>query len=71
MSDFSDCMDFSPSRHLQVAASEKLRDTVTGISVLHQSLQEKESLRSPSPRNSYTELYRMNAQAMVGKRRKW
>ncbi|GFX35646.1 hypothetical protein TNCV_4469871 [Trichonephila clavipes] len=68
MSDFSDCMDFSPSRHLQVAACEKLTDTVTGISALHQSLQEKESLRSPGPRNSYTELYRMNAQAMARKK---
>ncbi|GFU90923.1 hypothetical protein TNCV_4922561 [Trichonephila clavipes] len=72
MSDFSDSMDFSPSRQLQLSAFEKLRDTVTGIPALHQSLDEKESLPSPSPRNSYTELYLMKAssQVMTKKKRK-
>ncbi|GFT03373.1 hypothetical protein TNCV_2985391 [Trichonephila clavipes] len=68
MSDLNDSMDFSPSRHLQVAACEKLRDTVTGISALDLSLQEKESLRSPSPWNSYIALYRRNAKAMARKK---
>ncbi|GFU35496.1 hypothetical protein TNCV_564061 [Trichonephila clavipes] len=42
-------------RQAQVAACEKLRDTVTGISALHKSLHEKDG-RSPSPRNSFPEL---------------
>ncbi|GFT75647.1 uncharacterized protein TNCV_1136051 [Trichonephila clavipes] len=64
MSDTSERMDISPSRLAQVAACEKLRDTVTGISALHKSLHEVDR-RSPSPRNSYTELYRTNTQAMI------
>ncbi|GFS73921.1 transposable element Tcb1 transposase [Trichonephila clavipes] len=57
MSDTSERMDISPSRLAQVATCKKLRDTVTGISALHKSLHEVDG-RSPSPRNSYTELYR-------------
>ncbi|GFV33963.1 uncharacterized protein TNCV_2613611 [Trichonephila clavipes] len=62
MSDHSDNIEFSPTRQTQVAACEKLRDTVTGISALHMSLQDG---RSPSPKNSFTELYRMSTQAMI------
>ncbi|GFX52704.1 hypothetical protein TNCV_3980071 [Trichonephila clavipes] len=64
MSDTSDRMEFSPTRQAQVAACEKLRDTVTGISALHKSLHEMDG-RSPSPRNSFTELYRTSTQAMI------
>ncbi|GFX27913.1 uncharacterized protein TNCV_3083351 [Trichonephila clavipes] len=64
MSDTSERMDISPSKLAQVAACEKLRDTVTGISALYKSLHEVDG-RSPSPRNSYTELYRTNTQAMI------
>ncbi|GFV97057.1 hypothetical protein TNCV_3526431 [Trichonephila clavipes] len=64
MSDTSERMDISPSRLAQVAACEKLRDTVTGISALHKSLHEVD-VRSPSPRNSYTELYLTSTQAMI------
>ncbi|GFT55894.1 nucleic-acid-binding protein from transposon X-element [Trichonephila clavipes] len=62
MSDFSENMEVSPTRQAQVAACEKLRDTVTGISALHLSLQDG---RSPNPQNSFTELYRMSTQAMI------
>ncbi|GFS62776.1 uncharacterized protein TNCV_3202051 [Trichonephila clavipes] len=62
MSDFSENMEVSPTRQAQVAACEKLRDTVTGISALHLSLHDG---RSPSPQNSFTELYRMSTQAMI------
>ncbi|GFV61243.1 hypothetical protein TNCV_500351 [Trichonephila clavipes] len=64
MSDISDSMDFSPTRQTQVAASEKLRDTVTGISALHKSLHEITG-HSPSPKHSFTELYRTSTQAMI------
>ncbi|GFT03238.1 hypothetical protein TNCV_3610931 [Trichonephila clavipes] len=62
MSDSSEIMEVSPTRQAQVAACEKLRDTVTGISTLHLSLHDG---RSPSPQNSFTELYRMSTQAMI------
>ncbi|GFX23527.1 nucleic-acid-binding protein from transposon X-element [Trichonephila clavipes] len=62
MSDFSENMEVSPTRQAQVAACEKLRETVTGISALHMSLHDG---RSPSPQNSFTELYRMSTQAMI------
>ncbi|GFX32158.1 RNA-directed DNA polymerase from mobile element jockey [Trichonephila clavipes] len=62
MSDFSENMEVSPTRQAQVAACEKLSYTVTGISALHLSLQDE---RSPSPQNSFTELYRMSTQAMI------
>ncbi|GFV08301.1 hypothetical protein TNCV_327351 [Trichonephila clavipes] len=68
MSDTSERMDISPSRLVQVATCEKLRDTVTGISALHKSLHEVDG-RSPSPRNSYTELYRTNTQATMIRRK--
>ncbi|GFV51259.1 hypothetical protein TNCV_3726621 [Trichonephila clavipes] len=66
MSDFSDSMDLSPTRQTQVAACAKLRDTVTGISALHRSMHD--DARSPSPMNSFTELYRMSTQAMAKKK---
>ncbi|GFX98861.1 putative RNA-directed DNA polymerase from transposon X-element [Trichonephila clavipes] len=65
MSDFSENMEVSPTRQAQVATCEKLRDTVTGISALHMSLHDG---RSPSPQNSFTELYRMSTQAMIKKK---
>ncbi|GFY55885.1 hypothetical protein TNIN_358411 [Trichonephila inaurata madagascariensis] len=61
-------MDFSPSRQAKIAACEKLRDTVTGISALHKSLLDESLARSPSPRNSFIELYRMSTQAMAMKK---
>ncbi|GFT69040.1 hypothetical protein TNCV_2175011 [Trichonephila clavipes] len=66
MSVFCENMEVSPTRQAQVAACEKLRDTVTGISALHLSLQESSlHLSLPSPQNSFTELYRMSTQAMI------
>ncbi|GFU55975.1 nucleic-acid-binding protein from transposon X-element [Trichonephila clavipes] len=62
MSDFSEIMEVSPTRQAQVAACEKLRDTVTGISALHLSLHDG---RSPGPQNSFKELYQMSAPAMI------
>ncbi|GFW61160.1 hypothetical protein TNCV_433841 [Trichonephila clavipes] len=64
MSDTSERMDISLSRLAQVAACEKLRDTVTGISALHMSLQGMNG-RSPSPRSSFKELYLSSTQAMI------
>ncbi|GFX53794.1 hypothetical protein TNCV_1597401 [Trichonephila clavipes] len=66
MSDISDIMDFSPTRQTQVAACEKLRDTVHGISALHSSM--FEGVRTPSPKNSFMELYQMSAHAMARKK---
>ncbi|GFY05332.1 hypothetical protein TNCV_2207781 [Trichonephila clavipes] len=63
----SDIMDFSPTRQIQVAACEKLRDTVHGISALHSSI--FEGVRSPSPKNSYMELYQKSTQAMARKKK--
>ncbi|GFT83469.1 hypothetical protein TNCV_232311 [Trichonephila clavipes] len=63
MSDTSERMEFSPTRLAQVAACEKLRDTVTGISALHKSLHETDR-HSPSPRNSCKELYLSSTHAM-------
>ncbi|GFW42588.1 nucleic-acid-binding protein from transposon X-element [Trichonephila clavipes] len=62
MSDTSEQMEFSPTKFEQVAACEKLIDTVTGISALHKSLHEMDG-RSPSPRNSYKDLYLSSTQA--------
>ncbi|GFU09796.1 nucleic-acid-binding protein from transposon X-element [Trichonephila clavipes] len=62
MSDFSENMEVSPTRQAQVAACEKLRDTVTGISALHMSLHDG---RSHSPQSSFAELYWMSTQAMI------
>ncbi|GFT27598.1 hypothetical protein TNCV_3569801 [Trichonephila clavipes] len=67
MSDLSDNMDFSPARQTQVAACEKHRDTVTGISALHKYLHDI-TIRSPCPMNSFAELYRMSTQAMIKKK---
>ncbi|GFX47473.1 uncharacterized protein TNCV_618321 [Trichonephila clavipes] len=55
-------MEVSPTRQAQVAACEKLRDTVTGISALHMSLHDG---RSSSPLNSFKELYLTSTQAMI------
>ncbi|GFW30388.1 hypothetical protein TNCV_453261 [Trichonephila clavipes] len=57
MSDFSENMEVSPTRQAQVAACEKLKDTVTGISALHMSLHDG---RSHSLQSSFAELYRMS-----------
>ncbi|GFU45079.1 hypothetical protein TNCV_4235601 [Trichonephila clavipes] len=64
MSDTSEQMEFSPTKFEQVASCEKFRDTVTGISALHKSLHEMDG-RSPSPRNSYKDLYLSATQAMI------
>ncbi|GFY09357.1 hypothetical protein TNCV_1941671 [Trichonephila clavipes] len=70
MNDTSERMDISPSRLAQVAAREKLRDTVTGISALHMSLQEMDG-RSHSPRSSFKEMYLSSTQAMIRKKEVW
>ncbi|GFX66571.1 hypothetical protein TNCV_1794821 [Trichonephila clavipes] len=67
MSDTSEQMEFSPTKFAQVAACEKLRDTVTGISALHKSLHEMDG-RSPSPRNSYKDLYLSSTHSMIRKK---
>ncbi|GFT51327.1 hypothetical protein TNCV_4954681 [Trichonephila clavipes] len=64
MSDSSDNMEFSPTKSDQISACEKLRDTVTGISTLHKSIYGMDG-RSPSPRNSFTDLYISSTQAMI------
>ncbi|GFS97455.1 hypothetical protein TNCV_733851 [Trichonephila clavipes] len=64
MSDSSDHMEFSPTKFEKVSACEKLRDTVTGISTLHKSIYGMDG-RSPSPRNSFTDLYISSTQAMI------
>ncbi|GFY24594.1 hypothetical protein TNCV_1016401 [Trichonephila clavipes] len=63
MSDSSDQKKFSPTNFEQLAACKKLRDTVTGISALHMSIQGMDG-RSPSPRNSFKDLY-LSTQAMI------
>ncbi|GFY77093.1 hypothetical protein TNIN_106851 [Trichonephila inaurata madagascariensis] len=68
MSDYSENMDFSPTKQAKIATCEKLRDTVIGISALHKSLLDESLAHSPSPRNSFTELYRMSTQAMAMKK---
>ncbi|GFT59714.1 hypothetical protein TNCV_4693131 [Trichonephila clavipes] len=64
MSDSSDNMEFSPIKFDQVSACEKLRDTVTGISTLHKSIYGMDE-RSPSPRNTFKDLYLSSTQAMI------
>ncbi|GFW35162.1 hypothetical protein TNCV_5067271 [Trichonephila clavipes] len=66
MSDISDFMDFSPTRQSEVAACEKLRDTVHSISALHSSM--LEGARPPSPKNSFLELYQMSTYAIAKKK---
>ncbi|GFV51429.1 hypothetical protein TNCV_1107881 [Trichonephila clavipes] len=68
MSDSSDQMEFSPTNFEQVATCEKLRDTVTGISALHMSIHGMDG-RSPSPRNSFMDLYLSNTQAMIRRKK--
>ncbi|GFV78701.1 hypothetical protein TNCV_961581 [Trichonephila clavipes] len=63
MTDSSDEMEFSLTNIEQVAACEKLRDTVTGISALHLSIQGMDG-HSPSLRNSFKDLY-LSTQAMI------
>ncbi|GFU19749.1 nucleic-acid-binding protein from transposon X-element [Trichonephila clavipes] len=64
MSVSSDNMDLSPTKSDQVSSCEKLRDTVTGISALHSSIYGMDG-RSPSPRNSFMDIYFSNNQAMI------
>ncbi|GFV69315.1 RNA-directed DNA polymerase from mobile element jockey [Trichonephila clavipes] len=66
MSDISDFMDFSPTRQSKVAACEKLRDTVHSISALHSSM--LEGARTPSPKNSFLELYQMSTYDLAKKK---
>ncbi|GFV69032.1 putative RNA-directed DNA polymerase from transposon X-element [Trichonephila clavipes] len=66
MSDINDFMDFSPTRQSEVAACEKLRDTVNSISALHSPM--LEGARTPSPKNSFMELYQMTTYAMARKK---
>ncbi|GFX83891.1 hypothetical protein TNCV_4885091 [Trichonephila clavipes] len=66
MSDISDFMDFSPTRQSKVAACEKLRDTVHSISALHSSM--LEGARTPSPKNSFLELYQMSTNDLAKKK---
>ncbi|GFS41915.1 hypothetical protein TNIN_20321 [Trichonephila inaurata madagascariensis] len=68
MSDYSGNLDFSPTRQAKIAACEKLRDTVTGISALHKSLLDESLANSPTHRNSFSEIYRMSTQAMAMKK---
>ncbi|GFY62598.1 hypothetical protein TNIN_136211 [Trichonephila inaurata madagascariensis] len=68
MSDYSENLDFSPTRKAKIAACEKLRDTVTGISALHKSILDESLASSPSHRNSFSEIYRMSTQAIAMKK---
>ncbi|GFS71280.1 hypothetical protein TNCV_5050291 [Trichonephila clavipes] len=61
-------MDIFPSKNEQISACEKLRDTVTGISVLHQIVQDDARFHTHSPMNSFMHLYRMNTEAMMRKK---
>ncbi|GFW78612.1 hypothetical protein TNCV_3065001, partial [Trichonephila clavipes] len=62
MSESSDYMELSPSKFDQVSACAKLRDTVTGISALHLSIHGMDG-RSPSPGNSFMDMYISGKQA--------
>ncbi|GFW00093.1 hypothetical protein TNCV_3568801 [Trichonephila clavipes] len=64
MSESSDYMELSPSKFDQVSACEKLRDTVTGIPALHLSIHGMDG-RSPSPGNSFMDMYISGKQAMI------
>ncbi|GFW39283.1 uncharacterized protein TNCV_1832691 [Trichonephila clavipes] len=64
MSESSDYMELSPTKFDQVSACEKLRDTVTGISALHLSIHGMDG-RSPSPGNSFMDMYISGKQAMI------
>ncbi|GFW62834.1 hypothetical protein TNCV_4451831 [Trichonephila clavipes] len=64
MSESSDYMELSPSKFDQVSACAKLRDTVTGISALHFSIHGMDG-RSPSPGNSFMDMYISGKQAMI------
>ncbi|GFY64489.1 hypothetical protein TNIN_31201 [Trichonephila inaurata madagascariensis] len=70
MSDYSENLDFSPTRKAKIASCEKLRDTVTSISALHKSILDESLASSPSHRNSFSEIYRMSTQAMAMKKEK-
>ncbi|GFY70356.1 hypothetical protein TNIN_96381 [Trichonephila inaurata madagascariensis] len=62
-------MDFTPTKNSQLTACEKLRDTTKCISVIHQTIQEDGRFRTSSPRNSFMDLYRMYAEAMLRKKK--
>ncbi|GFV45703.1 hypothetical protein TNCV_1970041 [Trichonephila clavipes] len=64
MSESSDYMELSPSKFDQVSACAKLRDTVTGSSALHLSIHGMAG-RSPSPGNSFMDMYISGKQAMI------
>ncbi|GFU27792.1 hypothetical protein TNCV_552411 [Trichonephila clavipes] len=64
MSESSDYMELSPTKFDQVSVCEKLRDTVTGISALHLSIHGTDG-RSPSPGNSFMDMYISGKQAMI------
>ncbi|GFU16670.1 hypothetical protein TNCV_4186781 [Trichonephila clavipes] len=64
MSESSDYMELSPTKFDQVSVCEKLRDTVTGISALHLSIHGMDG-RSPSPGNSFMDMYISGKQAMI------
>ncbi|GFY33782.1 uncharacterized protein TNCV_4594941 [Trichonephila clavipes] len=64
MSESSDYMELSPLKFDQVSACAKLRDTVTGISALHLSIHGMDG-RSPSPGNSFMDMYISGKQAMI------
>ncbi|GFT26444.1 hypothetical protein TNCV_3603141 [Trichonephila clavipes] len=53
----------------QLAACEKLRASVTGISAIHQTVQEEGRFRTLSPRNSFLDLYQVNAEAILRKKK--
>ncbi|GFT21943.1 hypothetical protein TNCV_2383301 [Trichonephila clavipes] len=57
-------MELSTTKSDQVSACEKLRDTVTGISALHSSIYGMDG-RSPSPGNSFMDIYLSNNQAKI------
>ncbi|GFU04388.1 hypothetical protein TNCV_1904281, partial [Trichonephila clavipes] len=55
---------FAVKFDLTVSACAKLRDTVTGISALHLSIHGMDG-RSPSPGNSFMDMYISGKQAMI------
>ncbi|GFR13035.1 hypothetical protein TNCT_383671 [Trichonephila clavata] len=64
-SESSIIMDISPTKNSQLAAGEKLRETVAGIPAIQQTLQQEVSIRTPRPRNSFIELYWKDTEAMM------
>ncbi|GFT15348.1 hypothetical protein TNCV_3264021 [Trichonephila clavipes] len=64
MSDYSDSMEFSSTRQTQVALPAKSLEIQSLVSQPFICLHEITG-RSPSPKNSFTELYRTSTQAMI------